>query len=437
MTAINIPYTFTPDTLADANQVNADFSAVTTVVNGNLDNTNLSSTAAIALSKLGLNPGGRAFDQSTTGQATWASGLTTDVQPRIQMTTDKGLQFGPGGTTTPDVELIRSATNTLQFLAPGGGTATLDGNGGTIDNVANITLASGGDLNLNGGFISGLSLGMVNNGRLYMVSGSPYADSSAAATLYFGPTGGNQITLYNGSAEVTQTFSEVSISTGALSTGVYDVYVKSASSTTVVLSTVAWGGLTIPPTRGTQDGRPTKNGDATSLLIAAVWVDGSNHVTDNTSIRGLSNLYNTMSKSVFAQVPVASWNYGTATWRAVDANSTDGQGRLSIVRIGFNHTDLDVTYLQTLSLTGSSSNPSMAFAIAIDSTTVQTSLTGLLTAVGSTTSINGSVTVRYTNNISAGYHNVQMLENALGGATVTMNGNSTNANSGMAGFVLV
>jgi hypothetical protein len=333
MSFISIPFTFTNNTIAQAPQVNSNFTAVTSVVNGAIDNTNISSSAAIALSKLGLNPGSAAFNKSTTGQITWSSGLTTDTQAQVQMTTDKGLQFGPGGSTAPDIELKRSAATTLQILTPAGGAGTFDGNAGTLQNFSNITLSSGGTLNLNGGTLSGFTSAMVNGGRLYLVSGTPFSDSGSTSTLFFGPAYGNQITLYNGSSEVTQTFAQVSLSLVSLTVNsVYDVYVKSASGTTVALSTVIWTNTTTPPTRGTQDGRLTKSGDATSLLAGSIFINASNQAIDNTSTRGVSNLYNAVPRAMICADTTPTWTYGSTTPRAANANTTDGVGKVSFLQ---------------------------------------------------------------------------------------------------------
>jgi hypothetical protein len=407
MPNISYPYTFTNGTTIQAPQVDANFTAVTTVVNGALANSNIASGAAIALSKLGLNPGGQAFNQSTSGQATWMSGLTTDTQPQIQMTTNAGLQFGPGGSTAPDVAWIRSASNTIQLRTPAGGAAIEDGNGGTLQNFANITLASGGTFNLNGGSISGTTFPVVNNGRLYLTSGSPYADTTATGTLYFGPINGNQITLYNGSAEVTQTFSQVSLSVGGLSAStVYDIYVKSASSTTVVLSSVAWSGLNTPPTRGTQDGRFTKNGDATSLLVGAIYLNAGSQVTDDTATRGVNNLYNQIPRALFANDSTTSWTYSGAI-RAANSNTTDGTGRFSFVQT-LTNAALDVTCFCAVNSGGNAGS----IGIGLDSTSAYSSA-GLF-------EISGIISAACTyapSSLSAGYHYLQRLEFASGSMT--------------------
>jgi hypothetical protein len=155
MATIVLPYpTFVFDTTIDQNQMNANNAAILAQVNGNLDNTNISASANIAISKINLSAGGAAFNKSTTGVTTWASGLTTDTQPQIAMTTDKGLRFGPGGVTTVDVELIRSAAKTLQLNDTASGAATLDMNGSNMIALSALALK-----NTNSATITPASLG--------------------------------------------------------------------------------------------------------------------------------------------------------------------------------------------------------------------------------------------------------------------------------------
>lgn len=66
MPNIVYPFTFIPNTLAKANEVNANFNAVTAVVNGGIDNTNIAPGAGISLSKLALNE-----DATFTGNITF------------------------------------------------------------------------------------------------------------------------------------------------------------------------------------------------------------------------------------------------------------------------------------------------------------------------------------------------------------------------------
>jgi hypothetical protein len=192
MTAINYPYDFSNGTIADATQVNDNFGAVSDVVNGNLDTTNLSASAGITVSQLGLDPGGTAFNKQASGVNTWASGLTTDTQPRVTMTTDAGIKFGPGGSGTPDVELVRSAANTVQLNNTSGGAANLDLNGGALQN-ASISFSS---LAVSGGLSTGENTGASGSVTLY-------GSSSGNAVLTVGAVAGDvtfQLPGTNGSS---------------------------------------------------------------------------------------------------------------------------------------------------------------------------------------------------------------------------------------------
>ena len=156
MANIVLPFpTFAYGTTIDQTQVNANNAAILAQVNGNIDNTNISASAGIAISKINLSAGGAALNKSTTGVQTWGTGLTTDTQPQVTMVTDGGLQFGPGGVTTVDVRLKRSAANTLQLAKQDGTTgATLDMHSSNI-----IALTSVGLINTNTATITPAAMG--------------------------------------------------------------------------------------------------------------------------------------------------------------------------------------------------------------------------------------------------------------------------------------
>jgi len=144
MSSITLPFTYTDGQVLTAAELNACDTTIYNDYNGNITDFNIAGSAAITLTKLGLNPGSQAFNRMTTGNKTWSSGLTTDTQPGVTMTSDGWLEFGPGGTTAPDVYLYRSAANTLKLAVPGGGTPSLDFNSATLVNLPIIGVASGG-----------------------------------------------------------------------------------------------------------------------------------------------------------------------------------------------------------------------------------------------------------------------------------------------------
>ena len=108
---INIPYIFTSGTIIDPSQMNANFSAITAVVNGSIDNSNISASANIALSKLAQTA--QLFIRMATGNNTISSGITGDAQPRITFDSDGKLKFGAGGASATDCTITRTGAAAL------------------------------------------------------------------------------------------------------------------------------------------------------------------------------------------------------------------------------------------------------------------------------------------------------------------------------------
>lgn len=108
---LTIPNSFTDGTTASATQVNANFTAISTVVNGNIDNNNVKSSAAIALSKLDLTT--ELFVLRAAANRNISAGVTGDTVPRIGLASSGYLFFGPGSGTATDLMLKRTDANTL------------------------------------------------------------------------------------------------------------------------------------------------------------------------------------------------------------------------------------------------------------------------------------------------------------------------------------
>ena len=152
MAIITLPNVFIAGQILTALQLNQDFQTIYNDYNGNITNANISSSAGITLNKLSLNPGSLAFNKQATGNITWASGLTTDTQPSVAMTSDGWLEFGPGGSTAPDVYFKRSAATTIQ-LNPAA--STLDIQTGTLANVGTANITTGNITNVVTGYVIG------------------------------------------------------------------------------------------------------------------------------------------------------------------------------------------------------------------------------------------------------------------------------------------
>ena len=270
-------------------------------------------------------------------------------------------------------------------------------------------------------------------GLLYTTTGTPYADSSSTGsqTLYFGPTAaGNLITIYNGTSEVTQTFSEASLSVGALSAGVYDVYAVSASSTTVTLSTAAWSGNT-PPSRSTQDGRLTKNGATTYLLVGVIGVTTGGYVIDWTGQRNISNTYNKRRRAVLCGDTTVSWVYASATIRAANGTTgqTPGTGRITFV-LGDQQDNINVTSFGTMNNSSSTLDSVGTIGIGADTTTGWSSESQFQFVQAATINANASCSYTFAGSASTsnlGSHYLSRNESANSATSMTFYGNPTSA----------
>lgn len=125
MSTFTTPFTFSSGTTIQSSQVNSNFAYIASFFNTpSITNGNIAVGAAIAPTKLDLTveiPVLRAT--STNGVSV---GVTGDTIPRIAMTSDLGIQFGPGGSGALDLSIQRisssllgvfDATTTLKSLA--------------------------------------------------------------------------------------------------------------------------------------------------------------------------------------------------------------------------------------------------------------------------------------------------------------------------------
>lgn len=276
---LTIPNSFTDGTTASATQVNANFTAISTVVNGNIANANIKSAAAISLSKLDLTT--ELFVLRAAANRCISAGTTGDTVPRVGLNSDGQVFFGAGGASATDLLFKRTDANTLAvrnaaddtdknltvgaltasgnvagvngtFSGPvSGTTGTFSGaaqataltltttpltpaNGGSGNNVAAtlgtilvgdgtkfapIGPGSNGQVPTSNGTTLVMAApsagGIVNNLRLTLSSSNPDTDTSAASTIYALPYNGNSISIYNGSTWDLLTTSSASIAVPA------------------------------------------------------------------------------------------------------------------------------------------------------------------------------------------------------------------------------
>lgn len=194
------PTTFVAGNTLTAAQLNGNFGAVTTVVNGAINNANISNTAAIGLSKLALTAAALNLRSTGVTNYTWASGVTGDTQPRVAFTPDGWVIIGPGGSTVPDLALIRTNSTTLALRNTGNTTdenLTVGGltTSGTVT-MPTATITTGTVTTLTS---TNASIGNITNSPTYTSRTVPFNNIAPAS-----PATGNIIT-YDGTNWVKST----------------------------------------------------------------------------------------------------------------------------------------------------------------------------------------------------------------------------------------
>jgi len=108
---ITYPNTFVAGTAAQAAQVNANFNAISTVVNGNIDTNNLKSGAGITPNQLNLTSEYAVL--RGTGTRGLSAGITGDTTPRVSLNSDGKVWFGAGSVSAQDLSLTRKSASVL------------------------------------------------------------------------------------------------------------------------------------------------------------------------------------------------------------------------------------------------------------------------------------------------------------------------------------
>lgn len=164
-------------------------------------------------------------------------------------------------------------------------------------------------------------------GRLTLTTAVPVtiADVTAATTLYYSPIQGcNQITLYNGSLNVTDTLPEISIAVPATTSQMYDVFVLDTAGVPS-LELLAW---TNDTTRATavslQNGFLSKAATPTRRYVGSFRTTTvSGQTEDSIAKRYVWNYYNRVPRSLRVLEATDSWMYTTATIRQANGAATN------------------------------------------------------------------------------------------------------------------
>jgi hypothetical protein len=180
---------------------------------------------------------------------------------------------------------------------------------------------------------AGFALRAVADGRLTLSSGNPWAglhsDITAATSLYYTPTVGSRIALYDGTRWKLYTFAEVTLSSPTLTNAIpYDVWLYDNSGT-LTLEVTAWTDATTRATAlTTQDGVYVKSGATTRRYLGTILPSAANQMSDASYFRGVWNQYNQTSCYLNKTVSGSGYTYATATIRH---SNNDNTNRITVV----------------------------------------------------------------------------------------------------------
>lgn len=271
-------------------------------------------------------------------------------------------------------------------------------------------------------YLGSATTNMDVQGRLTLETGVAIstADQSAKATLYFTPYKGNRISLYNGSAWVENTFTELSLSLAALSDATnYDVFIYNNNGT-LTLSATAWTNAT---TRATalvsQDGILVKSGATTYRYLGTIRTSAAGQTSDTLLKRFVWNYYNRVERLLFIHDTTSSWTYNDTDWRKYNNSAANAVGMV----IGVNEEPV----LLQFSANAIPTSPAYAsVGIGLDSVSAYSTL-------GSVATISPAgliqLIARFYNFVGVGYHYLQLLERSRDTTNTTFYGQNTTVTS--------
>ena len=169
---LTIPYSFVAGTPTNVSKMNSNFNAISTVVNGNLDDSNIKTAANIALTKLNLTQ--ELPILRSAANRCFSAGVTGDTNYRLSIFSDGTIKFGAGGASAQDLMIERQDANTIA-IRDAGDTVNKNLEAGSLALTTALPVTSGG---------TGLS-SIGANGSYLGVSGGAFAFLSSPSPISF------------------------------------------------------------------------------------------------------------------------------------------------------------------------------------------------------------------------------------------------------------
>lgn len=256
--------------------------------------------------------------------------------------------------------------------------------------------------------------------RLTSVSNTPILTTTqlAKTTLFDTPFLSNQIGIYSGSAWVQHFVGETSLSTsGFTASRMHDIY-GFMSGGVYTIEAVAWSDNTTPPTRGTQNGVLTKNGDATKRYRGSVYVNGSKEIewqwgavsAGCTAAKFMVwNESNRIKVRTFFGDSANTWTHANnSTWSQQNGSDT-ARATFAIGRT------IEPVMARTTNRAVPAASTSGSIAIGLDSTSSPASNQRIM--YNSNTSGQASFSSEWSGYPGVGLHYLQALDYSTGGTT--------------------
>lgn len=201
-------------------------------------------------------------------------------------------------------------------------------------------------------------------GRLTLTSAAPVltTDTTGATTIYYALYTSDQVPIYDGSAFVSTTFTELSLAVGTKTSGAnYDIFIYSNSGTPTLIFGPAWTSDTARGTgAGTTElervkgiwtnkvdisGGPAANRGTYlgTIRTTSTTATGCRFGQASSSTGGMWfvwNAYNRVPVDLVVFDSTASWTYNSATWR--QANAAAGNKVEYVAGLAFESVTADV-----------------------------------------------------------------------------------------------
>lgn len=184
---LTMPYSFSPGDTVTASKFNSNSTAISSIINGNLDDNNIKTAANIALTKLNLTQ--ELPILRTAANRAISVGVTGDANYRLSLTSDGYIKFGAGTSSAQDMMLKRKDANTLS-IRDAGDTTNKNLEAGSLALTTALPVTSGGT-GLSSIGANGSYLGVSAGAFAFLSSPSPISFTYSSKTANFSASAQN------------------------------------------------------------------------------------------------------------------------------------------------------------------------------------------------------------------------------------------------------